>query len=47
MKIRNNREPVENCCIGDTVHSVLRCGKALFYKRKWPESAVSSASRPS
>jgi hypothetical protein len=47
MKCAKKGEPVENCCPDDTVFLALHCSKWLKDQRKWPESAVSDASRPS
>jgi hypothetical protein len=46
MNFGQQQERAENCCIDDTLIPMLRCGKALAAKRKWPESTVSRASRP-
>jgi hypothetical protein len=46
MKSAIRRQPVENCCLGDTGDLLLRCGKLLKHNEKRPKSADLDASRP-
>jgi hypothetical protein len=44
IKSADSGNPVDKCDMRATDQRLLRCGKALRGIRKWPESAVSSAS---
>jgi len=46
MKSAIPRQPVENCCLGDTGELLLRCGKWLKHNEKRPKSANLDAFRP-